>query len=240
MVRELRALGNILIRWIVLALLGAFAAFFLPFPGRAKPFAADLFANIQENLLPKGVQLVTSSLLDAFLAQANIALFTGFALALPYLLFGLARYISPGLYERERRSVLTIALPSFLLFAAGCAFAYAFVVPSTFSILFSYASSLNVVPFFTVSSFISSVLSLILITGTLFLLPVCMALLSRFRLVPPFFWIQHWRIALLVLLIAAAILSPDGSGVGMAILSVPMVALYGAGIIISRSSHNTN
>lgn len=233
MVSEFRILTRMLLRLLGLVLFGGFAAFLLPLPGRQNPFAADIFFAMRNTLIPEGVQLIVTSPLGAFLAQTIIALFVGFVFALPYLLFCLVRYIAPGLYERERQAAFKFIIPSFLLFVFGCVFAYFFIIPPTFEILFSYAARLGIVPFFAATSFISSVFSIILITGILFLLPVAMVLLVRLGFVQPLFWKNHWRVALLIFLVGTAILTPDGSGVTMVILSLPMVVLYGVGIVAS-------
>ena len=70
-------------------------------------------------------------------------------------------------------------------------------------------------------------------TGLMFLLPVFMYILSYLRIIPRGFWFKNWRIAFAIFLIVSAIVTPDGSGVTMVILSIPMMALYLAGGFLS-------
>jgi len=135
---------------------------------------------------------------------------------------------------KEKISIIKVVVPSAILFILGTIFSYFVLIPPTFSILYSYTEGINASPFFTVNEFIGLVVSLLFATGLMFLLPVCMILLTRFGIVSPHIWQEQWRYALLFFLIVSAIITPDGSGVTMLLLSVPMVGLYGIGYIFSK------
>jgi len=199
-------------------------------------FATQLFNYMTTDLMPEGVTLIVTNPLAAFVAQIKIALLLAFIFTLPFFLYRLIQYFAPALYIQERRSVLKVAVPSSLLFALGAAFSYFVIIPPTFSLLYTYTENISAIPYFAVGEFVSIVLALIFATGLMFLLPVVMILLSRFGIVKPYFWQTQWRYALLFFLIVSAIITPDGSGVTMMLLSIPMAGLYGVGCIFSRNA----
>ena len=90
-------------------------------------------------------------------------------------------------------------------------------------------------PYFSLDSFVSSVFLLTVSVGVIFLLPVVMVLLTRLSIIPHEWWWEHWRGALLTSLILSAVITPDGSGVTMAFLFIPLMLLYGIGAVLSKS-----
>lgn len=246
-IEEIKIFTRNLTEWLLL--LFAFTLFFFsfgikqatvmgknilfPFPTESS-FAAQFFNYMTTDLIPQGVTLIVTNPLSAFVVQIKIALLLAFIFTLPFLLYRLIQYFSPALFTSEKMSVLKVALPSAVLFALGSIFAYLGLIPPTFAILYSYTDSIGATPFFTVNEFVSLVLGLMFATGIMFLLPVCMALLSRFGIVPPSFWREQWRYAVVFFLVISAIITPDGSGVTMILFSLPMIGLYGIGYIISQ------
>ena len=144
------------------------------------------------------------------------------------------QYLSPALLKREKQLIFKSLLPSIVLFFTGCAFAYYFLIPTTFAILYPYAFLIGAVPFFSVNEFISSVLGLMIVAGLMFLLPLFMFLLTFMGFVKSSVWRDKWRHALLFFLILSAIITPDGTGITMMILFVPFSLLYFAGYILTK------
>jgi len=212
----------------------------LPIPSY-NSISALFFKKIQSDLLIKdlpagkaGMELITINPLDALWAQMGIALFLAFIITLPFLLYKIASYFSSALQKKEKRAILKAIIPCTILFLAGCAFAYFLLIPITFKFLYSYVLAIGVKPFFAISQFISLVLILTTAVGIVFLLPVFMILLSRLKIVKPHIWKKNWRYAILVFLILAAIITPDGTGITMILLVLPLTALYFIGYIGSR------
>lgn len=197
-------------------------------------FATVLFNYMTADLIPNNVTLIVTNPFTAFVVQIKVAFLLAFIFTLPVFLYRLIQYFSPALYVRERLSILKVVIPSAILFALGVVFSYFVIIPPTFSLLYKYTGGIGATPFFTASEFIGTVLALAFATGIMFLLPICMVLLSKFGVVPYNFWRMQWRYALLFFLIVSAIITPDGSGVTMILLSVPMSVLYGIGYIASN------
>ncbi|MDP3958173.1 MAG: twin-arginine translocase subunit TatC [bacterium] len=203
--------------------------FFLPlFAGRSP--SVLVFEALKRDFLPPGVELVVTNPLTAFLAQVTVSLALAFIFSFPFMLWRAMRYLSPALFDKEKRAVAWVLIPSSALFFAGCAFAYLFIIPSTFALLYPFAASLGAIPFFQVGEFVQLIFAILLATGVLFLLPVGMALLSFLGLIEPGFWRRNWRYSLMLFLIFSAIITPDGTGITMIMLSVPLITLYGIGM----------
>lgn len=232
MINELVTLVRLFLWWLLA--LGFFAVvFFVPLMG-GHSVVVMIFERLVVDLLPPGVTLVVTSPWQAFVAQVGLAFGVAFLLSFPLLLWGTMRYLSPALHQFEQRALVRVLLPATALFIGGCAFAYAYIVPATISVLYTFVGDLSATPLLIVSEFVYLVFALLLVTGVLFLLPVVMVLLSTLGLVPANFWFAHWRIALATGLMFSAIITPDGSGVTMLLLALPLSGLYVIGGFVTR------
>jgi len=211
-----------------------FSIFFFIFPF-TQPLSAWCLEITKQNLLPSAVQLITTNPLNAFLAQMMVSFLLALVLGLPFYLYKIIKYLTPAFSEKETGLMLKVLTPCLGLFLAGCLFSYFFLIPSTFKILYSYAVKIGAATFFTVNDFVIVVLILTLAGGIIFLLPVSMVLLSRLGLVGPAFWKKKWRNAILMCLIFSAIITPDGTGITMLILSLPITGLYFLGCILTKN-----
>jgi len=225
---ELQQFGKKILSWLWLFI----AAFGFFFAFGVKEF--EIFKKIQQDLLIKEMELIVTNPLDAVWAQIGISLFLAFVLTLPFLLYKLISFFSPALKTSEKKAILKALLPSVALFICGCIFAYYLLIPLTFKFLYPYVLAMGAKPFFAINQFISMVLILILGTGLLFLLPIFMILLSRFKIVSPDTWKKNWRYAVLASLVLTAIITPDGTGLTMMLLTLPMLLLYFLGWIGSK------
>jgi sec-independent protein translocase protein TatC len=106
------------------------------------------------------------------------------------------------------------------------------LVPLTFNELYAFLPH-GVVAYFSLREVVSLVTGFVIGCSLIFLLPLMMTLLTFAGLVPAHIWRSYARFAVLLVLILSAIITPDGSGVGMALLSLPVCALYGAGYAAS-------
>jgi len=205
---------------------------FLPWPA-VNSFSAMVFRKILSDLLPAGVHLMATDPLSAFSAQALISLTLAFICTFPFSLYKFAGYLAPAMLNKEKLLAARVLAPSTALFFLGCGFAYFILIPSTFRILYGYTTVIGAVPYFSVGEFISWVAGIMAAVGIMFLLPVFMVLLSFLGLVPSGLWAKYWRHALLSFLVFSAIITPDGTGVTMLMLAVPLAGLYLLGMCIT-------
>ncbi len=207
--------------------------YFLPLP-TPNSFSAQIFNKIRYDLLPPDVQLVVTNPMSAFVSQMLLSLLLGFLFTLPFFLYKIIIYIQPALLPQEKKAVLLSLLPFVFLFFSGCLFSYYFLVPATFKVLYPYATSIGAMPFFSIDEFIYYVFGLMMAVGLMFLLPLFMILLSVMRIIEPEFWRNKWRHALLFFLVLSAIITPDGTGITMVMLFLPLMALYFTGYVFAN------
>ena len=244
-IQELKTLKNHILSWLWSFVIISFVIFTVGL-SKIKIFGWDFIAPtfsqhslatmffdlIRRDLLPEGVKLIAVSPVSAFVSQVTVSLLLAFVLTFPFFLFKLSGYLSPALHDNEKKAITRIFIPSIMLFFTGALFAYFSLIPETFRVLYSFNALVGAEPFFSISEFIGWVFVLMFATGVMFLLPIFMYLLGRLGVIRPNFWRENWRGAFLVFLIVSAVITPDGSGVTMMLLSVPMMALYGLGMTL--------
>lgn len=209
----------------------------VPVPVIGTPtLATEMFLSAKSFLVPPSVLLVALGPVSVFMAPMVMSFLISLLITFPYMLYSFEHFLRPALFPMERRVVYKFAVPSLILFYLGCAFGYFLIIPKTFSILYSFAAPIGVTPFFSLDSFISSVFLLTVSVGIMFLLPVLMVLLTRLSIIPHEQWLTHWRGAIVASLIFCAVITPDGSGITMIFLFIPLILLYGIGAALSRKS----
>ena len=140
----------------------------------------------------------------------------------------------------SKLNILKIILPIFLLFIFGVVFSYILVIPFTLNFLYKYGESIGAETFLTVNDFITFVLQFILGFGIAFQLPVLMYALSLSGLTDSRFWQKNFRYAIIIITIFGAVITPDGSGVTMWFIALPMIALYAVGIFAIKRKEKDN
>jgi sec-independent protein translocase protein TatC len=202
-----------------------------PYPDPIHNISSRLMIYMQHNLLPEGVTLVQTAPGQAFFAQIYVSALVGIIGSMPLIAMEISAFISPAISKSARSGVARIFVPAVALFVAGIVFSYAVVIPFVLNFLYEYGRSLDVLLLFTINDFISFVLQFLLGFGIAFQLPILMYGLSLTDAISPKFWRNNFRYAVIVLVIFGAAITPDGSGITMWFVTVPMVALYLAGMV---------
>ncbi|MGW8282588.1 MAG: twin-arginine translocase subunit TatC [Gemmatimonadota bacterium] len=154
----------------------------------------------------------------------KLAFVVGFIMALPVIAFQAWSFFSPALYEHEKRLVVPAIAVGFLLFLAGIAMAYFFVLPLGLNFLLGFqAESLE--PIITIDEYLKFATRLIIAFGVIFEMPVILVLLGLLGIVTPAGLRKYRRHAIVILAIAAALLTPADVGT-MLMLFTPMILLY--------------
>jgi sec-independent protein translocase protein TatC len=180
--------------------------------------------------LPPGSHLVFTEVTEAFLTYFKVALFGGLFLGSPVVFFQLWRFISPGLYPRERRLALVFAGSCFLALAAGAAFGYLVALPVLFRFLFSFGTPwVTALP--SMKESLDLVLRLLFVFSILFELPLVLYLLGRIGIVTAAGLRKGRRYALVAVVVAAAVLTPPDV-VSQLLLAAPLYLLFEAGIVL--------
>jgi sec-independent protein translocase protein TatC len=167
-----------------------------------------------------------------FSAHIWTSIWAGFIVGFPYVLYELWRFISPGLYEKERRYSRGFILIASLLFFMGVLFGYYVVAPLSINFLGTYQVSKEVLNEIDISSFISTVRASVIACGIMFELPIIIFFLTKIGLVTPETLRKYRKIALVVVLIVSAVITPPDVA-SQIIVAVPVLLLYQISIHIS-------
>ena len=193
--------------------------------------AAQITNHMKFNLVPENVQLIQTAPGQAFFAQVHIAALVGIVVGMPVIIRELVGFIKPALKENEINVSRSITIPALGLFIAGCFFSYNFVIPYILEFLYRYGESAGLVTFLGIMEFVTFVLQFLLAFGFSFLLPIVMYAISASGMVESDFWRKNIRYAIVIIVIFGAVITPDGSGITMWFIAVPMILLYVAGMI---------
>ena len=208
--------------------------FYYPYPNPFENIAVQLTLLLKDTLLPPEVKFIQTAPGQAFFAQIHISLLLSIICSIPIIAREVFAFIYPALSTKTTTAIYKITLPILLLFIMGIVFSYLLVIPFTLSFLYRYGESLGAATFVTVSDFMTFVLQFMLGFGLAFQLPVIMYGFSLTGLVDSTFWSKNLRYAIVIIAIFGALITPDGSGITMWFVSIPMIVLYVLGIMIIR------
>lgn len=187
--------------------------------------------------VPKGHSclLVVMGPLDAFGIRLDVTGYGGLALASPFLLFHLWRFVTPGLRAHERRFAVPFVLASIALFIGGAAIAW-ITFPHALGFLHSVGGP-GIEDLFTPQKYLTLILALMALFGASFEFPVVLVGLELARVISPR-QLGHWRrVAIIAIVIFSAIATPSSDPFSMLALAVPMLAFYELSILIGRLAH---
>jgi sec-independent protein translocase protein TatC len=176
-------------------------------------------------------KLVVRTAVEPFSLYLQVSLYAAICLSVPFLLWQVWAFISPGLYPHERGWAMPFVLMSSLSFVAGAAFAYYVLFPPAISYLLGLGSDFRL--FLNASDYFDFVIIVLLAMGVVFQMPAVTYVLSRIGLVDARFLVSHWRISSVVILVAAAVLSPTNDVPNMMLFAAPMVVLYLISILVA-------
>ncbi len=202
----------------------------------ARPIAEFLARPIYA-ILPEGERLVFLGPTDAFILYVKVALLAGLFLSAPFVLFQIWRFVAPGLYQSERGYALPFIFFGTLFFLGGGTFAYFVAFPFAIEFLIGMGSAFE--PQITVDRYYRFLLYIILGLGVMFELPIVIFFLARVGVVTPRFLMRHFRWAVLIIFVMAAIITPTPDVVNLLIFALPTILLYllgvGAAALVGRN-----
>ncbi|MBS1789908.1 MAG: twin-arginine translocase subunit TatC [Acidobacteria bacterium] len=170
--------------------------------------------------------LVINKVGGAFTLYMTIALYTGIGLAIPFLLYQIWAFISPGLYKHEKRYAVPVILMSAFFFVAGAAFAYKVAFPRACEYLLGLQQSGKFQTLINAEDYFDLIIMIMLGLGIVFQIPSLSFLLGRIGLLTPGMMLKTWRYAIVVILIIAAVLTPTPDVYNLMMFALPMLALY--------------
>ena len=180
------------------------------------------------------LHLMNTGLTEQFMIHMRTAMYAGLLVASPYILYELFRFVSPGLYQNERRYAVWIVGAAYLMFLTGTLVNYLVVFPFTVRFLGTYQVSPDVANMLTLQSYIDTLLGMNLVMGVVFELPVVCALMGRMGLISNRMMSQYRRHAIVAILIVSAIITPTTDAFTLFIVALPIYLLYELSIVIVR------
>src|SRR5579883_1551805 len=169
-------------------------------------------------------QLVIHNPIDGFNMYLKISFMGGCIIAAPFVLYQVWLFISPGLYQNEKRFVTPFMIATVSLFLAGAYFGYRWVFPGSLDFLFTFNKDFN--PLIEINEYTDLFLTVILGLGVTFELPILVMFLALFGIVNAKFLWKNLRYAILIIFIIAAIITPTPDILTMCVFATPMLVLY--------------
>jgi len=179
------------------------------------------------------ITLVYLSPIEPFIVRFKIALWSGFVLAFPMILYQVLAFVTPALKKREKRVILPVIFSLIGLFVFGVVFGYRFIMPVGIKWLFQQAGGV-IQPNLTASMYVSFASLFLLAFGVSFETPVVILVLVKLGVISPQSLRSNWRFAYLIIITVAAIITPDWSPITMAIMALPMLILYEVSVFIAK------
>ena len=198
------------------------------------PRSSDFISYQLLGVEPFSLHLMNTGLTEQFMIHVRTAMYAGLLVASPYILYELFRFVSPGLYDNERRYAVWIVGAAYVMFLVGTLVNYFVVFPLTVRFLGTYQVSPDVANMLTLQSYIDTLLGMSLVMGVVFELPVVCGLMGRMGLLTDRVMSQYRRHAIIAILIVAAIITPTTDVFTLFVVALPIYLLYEVSILIVR------
>lgn len=182
------------------------------------------------------IHLINTGLTEQFMVHMRTSLYMGVLLASPYIIYEMFRFVSPGLYDNERRYALWIVGSAYVMFILGTLLNYFLVFPLTVRFLGTYQVNADVTNMLTLQSYIDTLISMSFLMGVLFELPVVCWLLGRMGIINAQMMGAYRRHAIVAILVLAAIVTPTTDVFTLFVVALPIWILYELSVLIVKLS----
>ncbi len=234
---HLDVLRAALIRMAVAVAVFAVAAFLMKdllFDVVLAPRSSDFVTYRLLGAAPFHLSLMNTGLTEQFMVHMRTALYAGLLAASPYVLYELFRFVSPGLYQNERRYAVRIVGAAYVMFLVGTLVNYFVVFPLTVRFLGTYQVSPDVANMLTLQSYVDTLIGMSLVMGVVFELPVVCGLMGRMGLITDRWMSNYRRHAVVAILVVAAVVTPTTDVFTLFVVALPIYLLYEVSIVIVR------
>ena len=174
--------------------------------------------------------LIFTAPAEAVMLSLQISLVCGIVAASPVLFYQVWRFVSPGLYKKEKSVIIPVVLATTVSFFCGLGFSY-WLIPLLIKVLATFGQGV-LEPYFKAKEYIGFVLKMSLACGLLFELPVISYVLTKMGLLTPQFLVSKIRHAIVLCFVVAAIVTPPDM-FSQIIMAIPLLVLYGVSILVS-------
>ncbi len=189
------------------------------------------YLNVCIDKIPVNFQSMTLS--GQFSYALMMSIMGGAVLSFPYIFYQLWSFVKPGLKFKERKMAKGIVFYVSILFFMGILFGYFVVAPLSVQFFGAFQITDQIKNDFTISSYMSTILSTVFYTGLFFLLPVVTYLLVKIGLFTPEFLVKYRKHAVVVILILAAIITPPDV-ISQVIVTIPIYLLFEISVLVAK------
>lgn len=200
------------------------------------PRSSDFVAYRLMGVPAFSIQLINTGLTEQFMVHMRTALFSGLLVSSPYIIYELFRFISPGLYDNERRYAVWLVGSAYLMFLLGLLLNYFLIFPLTLRFLGTYQVSADVANMLTLQSYIDTLIGMSFMMGVLFELPVVSWLMARMKIISARLMASYRRHAIVAILVLAAIVTPTTDVFTLFVVALPIWMLYEFSIFVVKAS----
>ena len=237
---HLDVLRGSIIRMLVAAVAAGVVAFVLKDWLFAVVLAPANGAFVTYRLLgiePFTLHLINTGLTEQFIIHMKVAFTAGVLIASPYILYVLFRFISPALYDNERRYSVRLTVAAYVMFIVGLLVNYFVIFPLTVRFLGTYQVSGAVDNMLTISSYVDTLAMMSIVFGIVFEIPVISWLLARFGLLKAEWMSRYRRHAIVAIVAVAAVITPTSDVFTLLIVSLPIWLLYEVSVVIVKHTY---
>ena len=182
------------------------------------------------------LHLINTGLTEQFMVHMRTSLYMGVLMASPYIIYQLFCFVSPGLYDNERRYAIRIVGSAYVMFLLGTLLNFFLVFPLTVRFLGTYQVSADVTNMLTLQSYIDTLISMSFLLGVLFELPVVCWLMGRMGIINSRMMSAYRRHAVVAILVLAAIVTPTTDVFTLFVVAFPIWMLYELSIFIVKTA----
>jgi sec-independent protein translocase protein TatC len=215
LVEHLKDLRDCIIKSSLIIILGFIVAW---------SYSEQIFEVVRKPIQPYIDNLVFTAVADKFIAHMKISLLAGVIFTCPLWLYQIWKFVSPGLYAKEKKAIFGFISSGTILFLAGVSFVYFIVFPLAFEYLIGFAGNTDK-PMITISEYLSFFVTTTLMFGAVFELPLALTLLGMIGIIDASFLRAYRRYAIVIIAVVSAVITPPDI-MSMVFVMFPMLILY--------------
>ena len=183
------------------------------------------------------IHLMNTGPTEQFMIHLKTSLYAGLLMSSPYIIYILFRFVSPALYDNERRYAVQVVSSAYLMFILGTLVNYFLIFPLTVKFLGTYQVSPEVSNMLTIQSYTDTLISMSLVIGLVFELPVLSWLSAMMKVLKSAYMVSYRKHAMVAILVLAAIITPTTDAFTMFVVALPIWLLYEVSILIVRITY---
>lgn len=180
------------------------------------------------------VDIININVASQFLIHISTSFWFSLVLVFPYLIYEIWKFVSPALFPEEKKGVKTAFLSGTFLFYLGCVVGYCIVFPLTFRFLTQYQIGETITNQISLNSYMSNFIGIVFIMGVVFEIPMLAWILSKMGILKKAFLREYRRMAVVVMLVLAALITPSGDPFTLMVVFLPLYMLYEVSIMVVK------